>query len=118
MFPYSDHSNDWYSGMYSSRPGFKKHIKDGSSALHASSKLLALRAITQSKNDTDISELLKAHDGLLDIMGVVQDHHAIAGTTSEFVTDDFRFHLGRAMDKNDEVYAKVLGEMLEKTTGI
>ena len=51
-------------------------------------------------------------------MGVVQDHHAIAGTTSEFVTDDFRFHLVRAMDKNDEVYAKVLGEMLEKTTGI
>jgi hypothetical protein len=97
MFPYSDHSNDFYSGMYSSRPGFKKHIKDGSSALHASSKLLALRAISQSTTDAEIAELLKVEDELLDIMGVVQDHHAIAGTTSEFVTDDYRYHLGKAM---------------------
>lgn len=101
MFPYSDHSNDFYSGMYSSRPGLKKHVKDGSSALHASSKLLALRAINQSKNDTEIAELLKAQDELLDAMGVVQDHHAIAGTTSEFVTDDYHYHLSKAMNHND-----------------
>ena len=118
MFPYSDHSNDFYSGMFSSRPGFKKHIKHGSSVLHASSKLLALRAINQSKNDSDIAELLKAQDDLQDIMGIVQDHHAIAGTTSEFVTDDYHFHLTKAMDQNDLVYEKALKEILEKTAGI
>jgi len=54
----------------------------------------------------------------MDIMGVVQDHHALAGATSEFVTDDYHYHLTRAMDRNEEVYKKALGEILERTTGI
>jgi len=34
------------------------------------------------------------------------------------VTDDYHFHLTKAMDKNDLVYEKALKEILEKTAGI
>lgn len=47
-------------------------------------------------------------------MGVVQDHHAISGTTSEFVTDDYRYHLTKAIDRNNAQYQKVLAEILAK----
>ena len=101
MFPYSDHSNDYYSGMFSSRPSFKKHILDGSNALHASSKLFALKAINQK---AEINEALVANQELIDIMSVVQDHHAITGTAAQFVTEDYHYRLSKAMSKNDELY--------------
>jgi len=41
MFPYSDEKNDYWSGIYTSRPTSKKLVKDGSANLHASNKLFA-----------------------------------------------------------------------------
>lgn len=45
MFPYSDSHNDFWSGFYTTRPGTKKQIKDGSANFHASNKLYALEVV-------------------------------------------------------------------------
>ena len=41
MFPYSEHKDEFWSGYYTTRPNSKRFVKDGSAALHASSKLYA-----------------------------------------------------------------------------
>jgi hypothetical protein len=55
MFPYSDHSNDFNSGLFTSRPGLKKHVKDGSALLHASNKLYAEKVVSQDTTDDEIA---------------------------------------------------------------
>ena len=118
MFPYSDHSNDFNSGLYTSRPGLKKQVKDGSASLHASSKLYAQKVVNQDTTDEEVASILKQKDNLLDAMGVMQHHFAITGASAQFVTEDYQYHLSKAMNENNGLYHKELANRLLQETGI
>lgn len=45
FFPYVEMHLVAWSGFYTSRPGFKKQIKDYSSLFHSQAKIFALKAI-------------------------------------------------------------------------
>jgi hypothetical protein len=60
MFPYSDEKNDYWSGIFSSRPGSKKQVRDGSARLHASNKLFAKKVINEMTTDKEIEDVINA----------------------------------------------------------
>lgn len=81
FFPYgSDSLNNYWSGYFTSRPDFKKNIKDASAALHASNKAFATKVISQKTTDKEVSNIMEAQDTFLDAMGITQHHDAITGT--------------------------------------
>ena len=45
MFPYADLAEDYWTGYFTSRANSKRQVRVGSSNLHASNKLFALKAI-------------------------------------------------------------------------
>jgi len=51
-------------------------------------------------------------------MGVMQHHYAITGTSAQFVTEDYQYHLAKAMSENNVVYYKELANRLLQDTGI
>jgi len=70
MFPYSDEKNDYWSGIYTSRPTSKKLVKDGSANLHAANKLFAQKVLNNETKDDEIKDILKAKDSMFDAMSI------------------------------------------------
>lgn len=54
MFPYADQGEDYWSGYFTSRPTKKRHVREGSSNLHASNKLYTIRVLDQSVSDFEV----------------------------------------------------------------
>ena len=100
FFPYSSDPHWYWSGFYSSRPAFKKQVRDASAAWGAHSKLLARKAIDLGTKDNEIDSILKAHHSLLDGLGVSQHHDAITGTAKQYVTNDYSVRLWKGVDKS------------------
>lgn len=108
MFPYSDEKNDYWSGIYTSRPTSKKLVKDGSASLHAANKLFAQKVLNKETKDEEIKDMLNAKENMLDAMSVFQHHDAITGTDAQFVANDYAFSLSNAMDVSNQQYKKIL----------
>ena len=72
----------YWTGFYSSRPSFKKHIKDASAQFYAQSKLYALDIIDKNINDALVEEILHSNYEMLDALSIMQHHDAIAGTAA------------------------------------
>lgn len=79
-------------------------MRDGSANLHASAKLFALRVIEQDVTDNEISEIMTAHNKMMDVMGVYQHHDAVTGTAKQFVANDYNFNLVKAVNDNNKIY--------------
>jgi hypothetical protein len=45
MFPYADKPEDYWTGYFTSRPNFKKFVRDGQSNLHASNTLYGAKVL-------------------------------------------------------------------------
>lgn len=104
---YEDKWSFW-SGYYTSRPSYKKQIKDASTIFHSQAKLYARKMIDQSTCDSDIAEYLKASATLLDELSVNQHHDAISGTAAQYVTFDYQFKLNAAQDKSQKPFKKAI----------
>ena len=62
MVPYADAPEDYWSGMYSSRPNLKKFVRDATASLMASQKLNSLKVIHVNATDDDIKDILAAKE--------------------------------------------------------
>ena len=51
-------------------------------------------------------------------MGVMQGHFAITGASAQFVTEDYQYHLSKAMNENNAIYHRELASRLLQATGI
>ena len=80
--------NEFWTGYYSSKPAFKKQVKDASSLLHAHNTVFAQKVLRQNVSESEVAEILKAKDDLMDALGVVNDQSAIAGGQRELVQAD------------------------------
>jgi len=87
-----NHFSFW-SGYYTSRPTFKKMIRDASSLLYAQNKMFARKVIDQDATSAEIKEVMSASSYLFDQVSVVQHHDAISGTAAQYVTLDYEYRL-------------------------
>jgi hypothetical protein len=60
ILPYESDPHWFWSGFYSSRPAFKKQVKDASSILSAQQKIFARRVIDQNVKDEEVTKILSA----------------------------------------------------------
>jgi len=56
--PYSEESDDYWTGYFSSRPTFKKEIKDASSFLHGEYEMFAKKVIQKNVTDKEVSKIM------------------------------------------------------------
>jgi hypothetical protein len=70
MFPYSDNSDSYWTGYFSSRANDKENIRKASHIFDASSQLYSERVLDKSLTDEDLSEIMNARWNMLDVLGI------------------------------------------------
>lgn len=110
MFPYADLPEDYWTGYFSSRPNYKKYVRDGSANLHASNKLYGIKVLDQELSNGAIASIIGSKYTMLDAMGVSQHHDAITGTEKQHVCDDYTTTLFDAMEKNNLIYEEIIND--------
>jgi hypothetical protein len=83
LFPYGDTPHTQWTGYYSSRPAFKRYVRESSALLQGARQL---QALVGGVADTGPTNPLFALERAL---GVAQHHDAIAGTALQNVNDDY-----------------------------
>lgn len=61
LLPYASDPARYWTGFYSSRPGFKKAVKDASSVFGAHSHLFARRVLEQNATEDRINDIMDAN---------------------------------------------------------
>lgn len=61
LVPYASDPARYWTGFYSSRPNFKKSVRDASAALGSHSHLFARAVIRQNTTDARIDEIMDAN---------------------------------------------------------
>lgn len=90
LLSYFEKPGDGYwSGFYTSRPTFKKQIKDASALFQASSKVYGLAMIDKATTQDQIKDYKNASTSFLDLVSIMQHHDAVTGTASQYVTFDY-----------------------------
>ena len=54
---------------------------------------------------------------MLDELGILQHHDAIAGTGKQHVADDYMYRLDKAIKENQEIYSKLIADKILSETG-
>jgi len=104
IMPYESDPNWFWSGFFSSRPAFKKQVKDSSAILSAHSKIFARKVIDQKASEEEIKQSIDATQDMLDSMGIAQHHDAITGTANQWVANDYSARLSKSIHNSRAVY--------------
>jgi len=118
FFPYAKANHFYWSGYYSTRPGFKKQVKETSAMFTAQSNLAAEKVIEEGVTPKEIEDIMDSNFAMLDALGVAQHHDAITGTGRQYVNNDFQYRLQQGLDKSRITYKSQLKSKLEKDFGI
>ena len=108
----------YWSGYFTSRANSKSQNRFASANLHASNKLYAEKAITQSTTEDEVAEILRAKEAMFDAMGVNQHHDAITGTAKQAVSDNYAELIGSAMSTNNAQFSKMIESSVASATSI
>ena len=133
FFPYSDFTNSFWSGYYTSRPSLKKFERIGSSFLLASRQILSSSragkwgwgragvSVSTNNNNEIAAENANAvnHAALYqleDAMGVLQHHDGVSGTSKQHVAYDYAKMLQIGIDGVVPLLVQVLKQQFLGTT--
>ena len=102
FFPYADTSNSYWTGYFASRVALKGIVKAAGRFLQSVRTLFALIQINEnsmlrSEMNSHIFELEQA-------MGILQHHDAVAGTSTQYVANDYMRIITSAIEKVHKVY--------------
>jgi hypothetical protein len=78
LVPYSK-DNDVFSGFFSSRPAYKRQIKEASALFHLHNDLFSKLVMNPSASDSEVQEILKAKTEFEDILSILNDQKSITG---------------------------------------
>uniref|UniRef100_A0A1J3E3E5 Alpha-mannosidase n=1 Tax=Noccaea caerulescens TaxID=107243 RepID=A0A1J3E3E5_NOCCA len=84
FFPYADKPNAYWTGYFTSRPAFKRYVRDLSGYYLAARQLEFLRGRSSSGPTTDM---------LADALAIAQHHDAVSGTQRQHVAADYALRL-------------------------
>jgi len=82
FFPYADGAHQFWTGYFTSRPAFKRYVRDSSAFLQMVKQVEMLGEGAASVGDHGLTLLEEA-------MGVAQHHDAVSGTAKQHVTFDY-----------------------------
>jgi len=71
LFPYADDDKSFWTGYFTSRANDKKYMRDASHILHSSNKLFSIKGIDQKTTDSQIDDILKAKEAMMDVVGII-----------------------------------------------
>ncbi|XP_066386944.1 alpha-mannosidase-like isoform X1 [Miscanthus floridulus] len=89
-FPYADSKNSYWTGYYTSRPTFKRYVRE------QSGYYLAARQIEFLVGRSSLGLFTAS---LEDPMGIAQHHDAVSGTAKQHTTDDYSKRLALGASK-------------------
>jgi alpha-mannosidase len=105
-----------WSGFYSSRANLKEYVRRAERLLHASNKLFALNSVNEESLCSDFAkDALAAKENMMDVVGVMQHHDAVTGTSRQNVADDYNRLIFKQLEATNPLYARALSFWANKT---
>lgn len=117
LIPYASDPARYWTGIYSSRPGLKKSLRDASTQFGGHSHIFARSVLKLNQTEERINEIMDANFQLLDALGVGQHHDAATGTVKEYVANDFVNRIQKGLDVSRKVYDKEIIDILSSQFG-
>jgi hypothetical protein len=110
MFPYANNDVSYWTGYFSSRANDKEYIRRAEHTLHASNKVFAMNSLNQEvlNHSNFAHKAVVTKDKMMDIVGVIQHHDAVAGTSTQHVADDYARQIFNGLEDTNPVYAEAL----------
>ncbi|CAI5521660.1 unnamed protein product [Closterium sp. Naga37s-1] len=110
FFPYADCPHCYWTGYFSSRPAFKRYVRQCSALLLAARQVEALVGGSrlgrgQEGGAGGVEELEEA-------MAVVQHHDSVSGTAKQHVNDDYTLRLYRGAVKASSLLTRAIRYMI------
>lgn len=102
FFPYADRENAYWTGYFTSRPGFKGYVRV------LSGYYLAARQLEFFKGGYSIGP---STDALADALAIAQHHDAVSGTQRQHVADDYALRLSIGYKEAEKVVASSLAAL-------
>ena len=88
--PYAQHPNQFWNGFYTSRPQLKVSIRELSRALQSSSRIITQQVLRKDLSVEKKDDIVHQLHFMYDVLGNLQHHDAITGTSVDRVSGDFR----------------------------
>ncbi|KAM5170378.1 lysosomal alpha-mannosidase [Mantella aurantiaca] len=107
FFPYADGAHMFWTGYFTSRPGFKGYERLSNNFLQVCNQLEALTGAAALNGPYGISSSLE----LRRAMGVAQHHDAVTGTAKQHVNDDYTLRLFRGWNACQIVVSNALSSL-------
>ncbi|GAB2282845.1 hypothetical protein Dimus_017381 [Dionaea muscipula] len=97
-FPYADREHAYWTGYFSSRPGFKRYVRALSGYYLAARQLEFFAGRTNQMNTIRLG----------DALGIAQHHDAVSGTAQQHTTDDYAKRLAVGAHEAESVVNSAL----------
>ncbi|XP_018421620.1 PREDICTED: lysosomal alpha-mannosidase [Nanorana parkeri] len=108
FFPYADGAHMFWTGYFTSRPGFKGYERLSNNFLQVCNQLEALAGSAAIHGPYGTSSSLE----LRQAMGVAQHHDAVTGTAKQHVNDDYALRLFKGWKACQVVVSNALSSLM------
>ncbi|CAI9569330.1 unnamed protein product [Staurois parvus] len=108
FFPYADGAHMFWTGYFTSRPGFKGYERLSNNFLQVCNQLEALTGAAAIHGPYGTSSSLE----LRRAMGVAQHHDAVTGTAKQHVNDDYTLRLFKGWKACQVVVSNALSSLM------
>jgi lysosomal alpha-mannosidase len=105
-FPYASDTHTYWAGYFTSRPNLKRNERLGNNLLQAAKQLASFSKVNGVDHDQDLSYLKR-------VMGILQHHDAITGTSKENVAQDYIRLWANGVKKAEPTFS-VITDLLKK----
>jgi hypothetical protein len=111
FFPYSDCPHCFWTGYFTSRAGFKRLERVGSSFLQAARQIESMKDSEGSVGFQDCHCMEPLYP-LEDAMGIVQHHDAVSGTAKQHVANDYAKRIQEGINQAASAVSEKLKRIL------